>query len=119
MALRGAIISLDAFVALAIATTAFLMISFNVSTMYSYNFTGLNNSYSAIGANLSEQHFLYDQYLSNLTPSQLSSMAEAQGYDMRGFYNSSTTAENGRVVSVQGKVYIITRVGGGNDEGPN
>ena len=111
MAPKGIIISLDAFIALAISTTSFLLVSYSASNAYGYGFSAINNSYSAIEANLSEQHFLYDQYLSNLTLGQFDSLAEAQGYSVEGFYNHSTSTERGRVVSVRGRAYVIKKEG--------
>lgn len=104
---KGIIISFEAFIAIMIATTAFMLLSFRTATLFGYGFSYLNNSYSAVGSGLSEQRLLYDEYASNLNLTVFSALANGEGYELQGFYNSSVARGADRIVAVAGKVYVM------------
>jgi hypothetical protein len=104
---KGIIISFEAFIAITIATTAFMLLSFRTSILFNYGFSYLDNSYSAVGHELSEQRLLYDEYASNLNFTVFSALANGEGYGLQGFYNSSVARGAGRIVAIAGRVYVV------------
>lgn len=108
MSHKGIIISLEAFIALMVAATAFMAVSFRSSMSFGYGFSSISSSYHTIGSELSEQRMLYEQYASNLNLSSFGSLASNEGYVLQKFYNFSGVEGSGRMVAIGGRIYVVT-----------